>query len=104
MFLHDHIDAENPECPFRQALGEAVNLARLRSHERDELDFNQTPTDWPHLKIVVDGLTEKYQELLAIEINGKAADYLVWEGVDVRETYGGATEPDCEHLCLAILP
>jgi len=102
VFLHDRSDAENSECPYSKALEEAVDLAKLRSHERDELDLDQNPTEWPHLNIVVDGLTDKYQELLAIEINGELADYLIWEGVDVCETYGG-DEPDCEHLCLAIL-
>jgi hypothetical protein len=40
---------------------------------------------------------------LAIQIDGEGADCLLWEAVDVRGTYGTGLEPDCEHICLAIL-
>jgi hypothetical protein len=35
---------------------------------------------------------------------GKEEDYLLWEVVDVRETYANDNlEPDCEHLAVAVL-
>ena len=37
-------------------------------------------------------------------VDGEEPDYLLWNAVDVRRTYGECSAgPDCEHLCLVIL-
>ena len=36
-------------------------------------------------------------------MDGTPSDYLLWEGVDVRASYPADAEPDCEHICIAIL-
>lgn len=102
-FLHEESEPGNPDCPYRKALGKALDLAGLRPDERAQLDLDLPPSTWLPLEYIVKGLVGNYEKLLGIRVDGKEADYLVWEAVDVRSTYGSGLEPDCEHLCLAIL-
>lgn len=102
-FLHDHLQPGDSECSHRRALEKAVGLVDLRPDERSAIDFDDSPASWPALRYIVEGLVSRYQDLLAIRVSDKDDDYLVWEAVDVRGTYGGGLEPDCEHLCLGIL-
>ena len=49
-------------------------------------------------------LTDKYSTVLDVSVEGEDEDYLLWQAVDVRTTYGDdCLEPDAEHLCLGIL-
>jgi len=41
--------------------------------------------------------------VLDIRLEGEADDYILWNAIDVRSTYGTLDDPDCEHLCIAIL-
>jgi SIR2-like domain len=102
-FLHEKSEVGNPDCPYRKALEKALELAALRPDEHAQVDLDQPPSSWPPMDYIVKGLVGNYEKLLGIRIDGKEADYLVWEAVDVRSTYGSGLEPDCEHLCLAIL-
>lgn len=102
-FLYGHSAKGDPECRYRNALGKAVEIAGLRREELEALDLDQPLAEWPALDHLVDGLVERYQDLLAIQVDGEDPDYLLWEAVDVRGTYGVGIEPDCEHICLAIL-
>jgi hypothetical protein len=102
-FLHEKSELGNPGCPYRKALEKALDLAALRPDERAQLDLNLPPSAWPPLEYIVKGLVGNYEKLLGIRVEGKEVDYLVWEAVDVRSTYGSGLELDCEHLCLAIL-
>ena len=102
-FLHAHIDAATADCPHRRALKQAVDMARLRPDERARVDLDDRPTDWPVADLVVEGLWSRYSELLDVRVQGQDPDYLVWNAVDVRATYGGWIAPDSEHLCIGIL-
>jgi hypothetical protein len=101
--LHEEIDTDDAACPFRKALESAVQLADLRSEDREKIDFDISPFDWTDLDFIVQRLTGSYADFLAIEVGENSPDYLVWDIVDVCDVYGTPTEPDCEHLCLGIL-
>lgn len=102
-FLQANAVAGDPSWPHRRALELAVEYAGLRGHERAQFDLDDPVSSWPVLDLVLDGLAGRYSEFLAIQVKGEAADYLLWNAVDVRAAYGPGTPPDCEHLCIAIL-
>jgi hypothetical protein len=102
-FLHARIVQGNADCPHRRALERAVAMAKLRPHERAQFEVDDVPENWPMLDLVLEGLCERYSELLDVRVEGEAPDYLVWDAVDVRASYGPGIAPDCEHLCVGIL-
>ncbi len=102
-FLQAQGDGEETDGPHRKALGEALDIAKLSQTERDGLDLARAPGEWPSLEVVVAKLWGSYSKLFDIRVEGKEADYLLWDGLDVRTTYGAELAPDCEHLCIAIL-
>lgn len=103
-YLRSHADPANDECPHNIALAEALNLATLSNNERDQIDLTQPVSSWPILDPIKQRLTNQYETLLNIEVGDCASDVLIWEGIDVVNTYGNpAVEPDVEHLSLAVL-
>lgn len=102
-FLQEKATHEGPDSPHRDALGEAIELVELRPDESARIDFSQPVASWPDLAVLVSSLVDKYSYLLDITVEGQPADYLLWEGVDVRSTYSGAAQPDTEHLAIAVL-
>lgn len=102
-FLQEKAAHEGPDSPHLDALEEAVELAELRPDESARIDFSKQVASWPDLAALISSLVGKYSYLLDIRVDGKPADYLLWEGVDVRSTYPGAAQPDTEHLAIAIL-
>ena len=72
-------------------------------YEAERVDVGEPVASWPGLDDLLDGLVERYSELLGIQVDGEEQDFLLWDAVDVRETYGPGHAPDCEHLCVAIL-
>jgi hypothetical protein len=102
-FLHAHSVADGADSPHRKALEQAIELARLRQDEVAQIELDKPPATWPVLQLVIEGLLNRYSELLDIRVDGQAPDHLLWDAVDVSEVYGGGIEPDCEHLCIGIL-
>ena len=102
-FLHERIVVDDPNCHHRKALDQAVEMAGLRPEERERFDLDDLPQDWPVIDLVLQGLENRYSELLDIRVEGEDADYLLWDAVDVRSTYGTEVNRDCEHLCIGIL-
>jgi hypothetical protein len=102
-FLRTNSDPADPNCPHRQALNAAIGLAHLRPDELVEVDYSAPVESWPPRQALTESLAERYSQLLDISVAGRPADYLLWDGVDVRESYPADAEPDCEHLCIAIL-
>jgi hypothetical protein len=101
-FVHARVVA-GADCSHRKALEQAVGMAGLRPEERAQLELDDPPNTWPVLDLVLGGLQDRYSELLDIRVEGEAVDYLLWDAVDVRATYGAGIDPDCEHLCIGIL-
>lgn len=103
-FLQERIDPSDANCPHLAALQEVITvIIPLSADERATIDLSQPPANWPAIDRVVAGLTDKYADLLDVRVLGHDPDYLIWEAIDVRETYGVDLPPDCEHLCVAIL-
>ena len=101
-FLHDRMGHAGDPAPYRASLERALALA-LRPAEVQRVDVAEPVDSWPGLDDLLDGLVGRYADLLGIAVSGEQPDFLLWEGVDARATYGPGHAPDCEHLCLAIL-
>jgi hypothetical protein len=61
--------------------------------------------DWPIdvREPIINGLWTNYSKLLNVRIPGTPEDYILWDAVDVRDTFRNPAPPACEHLCIAIL-
>lgn len=104
-FLQDKAASEGASSPHRQALAEAIELSRLPADQIPTVDIATAVASWSEKdrKALGGALIEKYSDLLDITVDGERADYLLWDGVDVRSTYAGGTAPDCEHWAIAML-
>lgn len=103
--LRDRVTAGIADCAYCTALEEALELAHLSPADRAQVDFSTPIAGWPVIDTVLTNLTREYSRLLDIRVHGHPEpDYLLWDVVDVPGTFAAAlAEPDCEHLCLAIL-
>lgn len=103
-FLRCRIDPENGDCAFRRALSDILDISGISVEARSALDLAEPVEQWVGADVLVDRLADKYSTVLDVSVEGEDEDYLLWEAVDVRTTYGDdCLEPDAEHLCLGIL-
>lgn len=103
-FIRLRIDFADPTCRFAKALQDVLLLANASDDERVATDASKPVSSWPSREAIVGRLVNNYARLLAITIPDEEFDFLVWEAVDVRNTYGDpALQPDVEHLCIAAL-
>ena len=103
VFLQNRINPADADCRFRTALGRALRLV-MSDDDANTIDLLQPPNLWKNLGEIISDLTSKYSDLLDITVDGEEDDYLLWEAVLVTDTFADpTTEPDAEHLCIAIL-
>lgn len=103
-FLQAKVDASNPHCRFHRALGEVLDVAGVPEGTRKRIDFAEDVSAWPDLDETLSRLIDRYSDVLGVHVQGEAADFLVWDGLNVPATYGAsALVPDVEHLCIAVL-
>jgi hypothetical protein len=104
-FLQDKAALEGSDSPHRRALEGAIELAGLSPDQIPTVDASTPVASWsePDRAALITNLTEKYADLLDLGVDGKPADYLLWDGVNVRSTYASGAAPDCEHLAIAVL-
>lgn len=103
-YLRDNADFGDPRCTYVRALNEALEFAQLSDADRIGFDPSQPFTDWKPLPTIIARLRNCYARLLDIRLDGRPPDYLLWDVVDVPTTFADPDlEPDCEHLCVAIL-
>jgi hypothetical protein len=103
-FVRVHIDGADPACRFRQALEDVLEVAGVPSATRAALDLASPVATWTGVDDIVNRLVDRYSDVLNVQVHGEAEDFLVWDGLDVPQTYGAPhLEPDVEHLCVAIL-
>ncbi len=103
-FLRQGIDFADPACRFRAALNEVLQVAGGSGGKWASVDLSLPVATWPDLGELIERLVDKYSDVLDVQVRGEEADYLVWTGLDVADTYGSATLlPDVEHLCVALL-
>jgi hypothetical protein len=101
--LRRNIDATDANCRFRRALEEALALTDLLPAERLAIRLDRPVDSWPEKGEIIRRLWDGYASVLDIRVDGEEDDYMLWNAVDVRATFGTLDDPDCEHLCIAIL-
>jgi hypothetical protein len=102
-YLSEQARGEVGDGPFKRALGKALDYA-LTPAEKAGVDQSVGPALWPNVGTIVERLIGKYALLLDLRIAGKPSDHLVWDIVNVCNTYANDNlEPDCEHLAIAVL-
>lgn len=109
--FRSRIDPTNPTCPNREALGKILVKAKLPPPYLKTLtsciDSGTPVSAWPKEETdwTVQRLAERYADMLDVQVTGEAdEDHILWTAVDVAKTYGdGSLQPDCEHLCVALL-
>ena len=103
-FVAERARNEDVDGPHSRALGEILSHAGLSDEERSSLEIGQPARDWPCWAAIAPRLVRVYSNLMDVPVDGFDEDYLLWEGVDVRATYGRPNlEPDVEHICVALL-
>lgn len=102
--LRSNIDDADPDCAYRTALSEVLQLASLTPEELASIDYSIAVEDWPLMKRIITALVMNYSRVLDVLVGDYPEDYLVWTGIDVRNEYGSPDlQPDVEHYCIAIL-
>lgn len=98
-FLQNGIDGSAAGIACQAALDEIVEQYLAG----DLAAFRSDPINWA----IPDDLSElvtSYSKILSAEVGKHPQDYLLWDAVDVRETYGSpAIEPGPEHRLIAYL-
>lgn len=103
-FLRTRIDPLMDGCRYMAAFDNALALAPLTVDERARIDLTVPFEEWPDAGAITERLIKSYALLLDVQVDGEAADYLLWNGVDVAATFASPEiEPDVEHLCIAML-
>lgn len=101
--LRCNIDAHDDDCRFQSALDEALEDVKLTDAELNAIRYDERFETWVLNGKILDALENSYAKVLDVRVRDKAADYMLWNAVDVRATFAGDVEPDCEHLCIAML-
>jgi hypothetical protein len=103
-FLRARVDPADPDCRFRAALEEVLDVGGVSEAVRSGLTLGEEVDTWDGVDDIVNRLVDRYSDVLNVRVRGEAEDYLVWTGLDAAATYGDSRlEPDAEHLCVAIL-
>jgi len=102
--LRIRIDLSDPNCPYEIALVTVLKLAGVDSLVSGGIDKTKSVTFWPNVSDLITQLVQKYSQVLEVSVGDKGADYIMWDILDLASTYSSAVvEPDCEHICIAIL-
>lgn len=102
--LRERADFTNADCPFAKAFWASLKLATLGALEKDSIDPAAPVESWAIAAEISQRLTNSYSDLLNLHVEGQPPDYLLWNALDVVGVYAPEDpEPDCEHLCIALL-
>jgi len=102
--LRLNIDTGDGACSYRAALHRVLSIASLTPEEQATIDLTVPFSGWSLRARITGVLADHYSKVLGVRVEGKAPDYLVWEVLDVTQTYGSPDiEPDVEHYCVALL-
>ena len=103
-FLQEHLDPSDEDCRFRNALDKIIEISELPQEIRSSIDLTTDVESWLAADDIVQRLASKYSKVLDVPVDDEKSDFLVWEGINVAQTYGSSDlEPAAEHLCIAIL-
>ena len=92
----------NTTCGYRAALDTIIDMASPDVAERAKIDFAKPVGDWPCLPSLLSRLWKQYSSVFSVEIPGEPLDYLLWVGLDFRDTFT-VQEADAEHLAIGML-
>lgn len=95
------IDAATTD-DYMPAFEEALSLAEVNPVDV-EPQFGQPLATWPQRPAIIERLWNKYSRVLDIRIAGTAADFVLWDAIDIRLAFSHPAPPAAEHLCIAIL-
>lgn len=102
--LRSRMVPTNPSCRFRIALDRILSLAALSPDEMTRLYYGKPFSQWPDGDSITKRLITQYSRLLQVRVEGEPYDYLLWDAIDIVDTFANPTiEPDVEHFCIAIL-
>ena len=102
-FLQERIDTSDEDCRFTKAVNDIFDVPPIPHDVRDAIDLAEPVEAWP-MDDLIPRLLPHYSAVLDVRVADEARDFLVWDGIDVRTTYGSKDlKPDAEHLCIAIL-
>lgn len=102
--LRSRADFTNESCAFARAFWASLHLASLSPLEKPGIDPSSPVESWAIADVISTRLTGAYADLLNIRVEGEPPDYLLWNALDVVGVYAAEDlEPDCEHLCIALL-
>jgi hypothetical protein len=88
------------EPALRAAIAESqTDIALAEPH------FTTPFAEWPEgvRKPIINGLWNRYSQLLNIRIPNTEEDFILWEAVDVRAAFSNPPPPGCAHISIAIL-
>lgn len=100
-FLRTHTTAD-PACPYGKALEKILGMASPSADERKEIDLARPVATWACRKALLGRLWNQYSKVLSVEVPPESLDYLLWVGVDFRNTFSNQN-PDAEHLAIGML-
>jgi SIR2-like domain len=98
-FLRTHATGD-PD--YGRALDKILGMATLSDGERKGIDFAQPVANWPCRKALLGRLWNQYSKVLSVEIPTQRLDYLLWVGLDFKNTFANQN-PDAEHLAIGML-
>lgn len=102
--LRAKMSPSDPDDPFRATLDRIFRtVVDMDEAAVAALPFAAPFATWPNRAAIAETLRCQYSEMLNLRVPGKPRDYLLWEAVDVRAKYGHLTDPDIEHLAIALL-
>jgi hypothetical protein len=99
--LRQKIEAGDPGGRYRRALDDALSRSCLSAAERAAVALDVPFDRWPRAAEIAESMP--YAEVLDVRVEGEPDDYILWDAIDIRATFGAVVDPDCEHLCIAVL-
>jgi len=66
-------------------------------------NYTRPLAEWPQRDAIITQLWTKYSRVLDIRIAGSAADFILWDAINIRQAFANPEPPTSEHLCIAIL-
>ncbi|MDP1748677.1 MAG: hypothetical protein Q8L22_04395, partial [Reyranella sp.] len=102
-YLRSQVTTNDENDKFAVGLKKILQHAGMDDASIKSIDYALPFSSWPCCSQVTNNLWSKYSSMLDVRIKGEPDDFLLWTAVDVRKEYGGLSDPDCEHLAIALL-
>jgi hypothetical protein len=101
-FLREKALAEGGNGKFSSTLRELLEISGF-GPELLDANVHEQFSKWPDQKAIVDGLWNKYSEVLDLRVPYEASDYILWNAIEIRAAFEAPPSPAIEHLCIAAL-